>query len=121
MSQIIYVTTYVPFDERKCVVCQKLEDEYHFVLECSLYSELRKKFISKYYWKNPSMFKFIEFLNSTIRVVFVGYAVSVFKLLNYEPNCCIKADNDIQYNLWPLSYIYSTFVCSEKLGGQLLS
>ena len=55
----------VPFDERKCVVCQKLEDEYHFVLECSLYSELRKKFISKYFWKNPSMFKFIELLNST--------------------------------------------------------
>ena len=55
----------VPYDKRKCVVCQKLEDEYHFVLECSLYSELRKKFISKYYWKNPSMFKFIKLLNST--------------------------------------------------------
>ena len=34
-----------------------------------------------------------------IRVVFVGYAVSFFKLLNYEPNCCIEADNDIQCNL----------------------
>ena len=56
-----------------------------------------------------------------IRVVFVGYAVSFFKLLNYEPNCCIEADNDIEHNLWPLSYIYSIFVCSGKFGGQLLS
>ena len=55
----------IPFDERKCVNCSVLEDEYHFILECPLYSDLRKKYISKYYWLRPNMFKFLELLKST--------------------------------------------------------
>jgi len=53
-----------PVSERICHVCSILEDEYHFVLVCSLYINLRKKFIPSYYWKRPSMFKFIDLLNS---------------------------------------------------------
>ena len=41
-----------------------LEDEYHFVIECKLYSDLRIKYIPKYNWKRPSMNKFVELLNS---------------------------------------------------------
>ena len=55
----------VPFNERKCTVCHVFEDEYHFVLECSLYLDLRKKYISKYFWSRPNMFKFLELLNSS--------------------------------------------------------
>lgn len=55
----------IPVDERKCFVCQVLEDEYHFIIECQLYIELRKLYISKYYWERPSMFKFIELIKST--------------------------------------------------------
>ena len=44
----------IPFDERKCVNCSVLEDEYPFVLACPLYSDLRKKYISQYYWARPS-------------------------------------------------------------------
>ena len=54
-----------PLDERKCFFCNVLEDEYHFVLECSVYLELRKKYISKYFWKRPNMFKFIDLINSS--------------------------------------------------------
>ena len=33
----------VPFNERKCRTCLNcLEDEFHFLLECPLYHELRK-------------------------------------------------------------------------------
>jgi len=53
-----------PISERICHVCTTLEDEYHFVLECSLYLNLRKKFIPPYYWKKPSVFKFIDLLSS---------------------------------------------------------
>lgn len=55
----------IPIDERKCTACRVLEDEYHFVIECSRYLELRKKYIAEYYWKRPNMCKFIELINST--------------------------------------------------------
>ena len=54
----------IPFNERHCLNCSVLEDEYHFVLICPLFLELIKKYISKYYWSRPSMFKFIELLNT---------------------------------------------------------
>lgn len=41
-----------------------MEDEYHFVMECQRYTELRKKYLSKYYWQRPSMFKFVDLINS---------------------------------------------------------
>ena len=41
-----------------------MEDEYHFVMECQRYMEHRKKYLSKKYWQRPSMFKFVDFINS---------------------------------------------------------
>ena len=32
----------IPWDDRKCNICSVLEDELHFVLECSRFAELRK-------------------------------------------------------------------------------
>ncbi|MCG8048238.1 MAG: reverse transcriptase family protein [Candidatus Thiodiazotropha endolucinida] len=55
----------IPLSERKCILCNTLEDEYHFVLECPAYDDLRKVYIPKYYRNNPSMFKFIDLINST--------------------------------------------------------
>ena len=54
----------VPANERKCTLCNVMEDEYHFVMECQRYTELRKKYLSKYYWQRPSMFKFVDLINS---------------------------------------------------------
>ena len=34
------------------------EDEYHFVIECSLLPETKNKIIHKYYWKRPIMLIF---------------------------------------------------------------
>ena len=55
----------IPVNERKCTRCKLVEDEYHFILECTIYIDLRKKYIPKYFWKRPSMFKFVELLNTT--------------------------------------------------------
>ena len=41
--------TAIPFNERKCTLCLKLEDEFQVLLECSLYKDLRKKYVKKYY------------------------------------------------------------------------
>ena len=38
----------ITVEERKCVNCNSLEDEFHFLLECSLYQDLRQIYIKRY-------------------------------------------------------------------------
>ena len=54
----------VQANERKCTLCNVMEDKYHFVMECQRYTELRKKYLSKYYLQRPSMFKFVDLIHS---------------------------------------------------------
>ena len=44
---------------RFCNMCSNndIEDEYHFILECSKYVEIRRKYIKSYYCIKPSAFK----------------------------------------------------------------
>ena len=50
--------------ERKCLLCNDIEDEYHFVIICTKYFELRVKYIPKIYYTRPSMYKFLKLVNS---------------------------------------------------------
>lgn len=61
-----YARTRVPQDERYCQCCQTrdLEDEYHFILKCPCFSELRREYIKRYYTVRPNMLKFIELMRS---------------------------------------------------------
>ena len=54
----------IPLENRKCQNCNTLEDEFHFILECHLYQDLRAEYIKRYYWVRPNMPKFIELLKS---------------------------------------------------------
>ena len=53
-------------NERICQFCSigDIEDEYHFVLVCTMYNELRVKYINRFYRRNPSVFKFIQLMSS---------------------------------------------------------
>ena len=68
-----------PFNERKCVICNLLEDEFHFVLDCSIYKELRKQYIAKYYWIRPNMMKFIELCTSDRKKTICNLGIFVEK------------------------------------------
>ena len=61
-----YGKNITPRDERKCLNCNMpdLEDEYHFVLICPVYDDLREKYIKKYYYRKPSVCKFVELMSS---------------------------------------------------------
>ena len=52
--------------ERKCRLCNlnEIEDEYHFILQCPLYNDIRIKFIKTYYHKRPSVLKLTQLLTS---------------------------------------------------------
>ena len=43
----------------KSIICNALEDEYHFILECSLCLNLRTQYINRYFLKRPNIVKFI--------------------------------------------------------------
>ena len=79
-----------PFSERICLICSTLEDEYHFVLVCSLYQDLRKLYINKYYWKRPNMYKFIELMSNENVTTLKNLSVYVYK--------AFKIRNDTLYD-----------------------
>jgi len=55
----------IPYEKRYCFYCQDdIEDEFHFVLCCPIYKDVRVKYIKKYYRCKPSMFKFIQLCKS---------------------------------------------------------
>jgi hypothetical protein len=44
--------------------CQKLGDEYHYVLECSSLNDKRKQLLPKYFMKRHNVVKFFELLST---------------------------------------------------------
>ena len=51
--------------DRLCIFCNmnEIEDEYHFILICPLYKDIRSACIKKYYWKHASMFKLVQLMS----------------------------------------------------------
>ena len=71
----------IPLNERKCRVCNVLEDEFHFILECSLFKELRKRFIKRYFSLRPNVPKFVELMTSENVKVIKDLAMYVYESL----------------------------------------
>lgn len=69
----------IPRNDRKCSHCNKLEDEFHFLLECSLYNELRTKYIKKYFWSRPNILKFVELVSTENTVILKNLGTFTFK------------------------------------------
>ena len=40
-----------------------VEDEYHFILQCEKYIDVRRRYHKNYYWQMPSCFKFVQLLS----------------------------------------------------------
>jgi hypothetical protein len=64
-----YARNRIQRNERYCQCCsvRDLEDEFHFIFICPCYSSIRSIYIKRYYFVNPSMFKFIALLQSKNR------------------------------------------------------
>jgi len=69
----------IPLEDRKCNTCALLEDEYHFLFECSLFTDLRKQYIGKYYWHRPSMFKLKQLFESKSDIIIKKLSIYIFK------------------------------------------
>ena len=55
--------TNLEFVDRICFDCNEIEDEYHVVMCCKKYVDLRRKHLPTALYTKPSMFKFVAFLN----------------------------------------------------------
>mgnify|MGYP001557678469 CR=1 FL=1 len=64
----------IPREQRYCQCCNllDLEDECHFVCVCPGFIDIRKKYIKRYYYIRPSMFKFNELLNSQSKNILIS-------------------------------------------------
>ena len=51
---------------RFCTLCDHndIEDEFHFILICPFYSDIRKMYIKQYIYQKPSMFKLVNLLST---------------------------------------------------------
>ena len=78
--------TAISFNERKWTLCLKLEDEFHFLLECSLYKDLRNKYVKKYSWKNTNMLTFIELTTSENETVIKNLSMFINKSFDLRIN-----------------------------------
>ena len=70
-----------------CSLCDSrdIEDKYHFIIVCPVYNEIRKKYISQYYFRHPSVFKFINLMQenrSCIIRKLSKYVFEAFQLRN---------------------------------------
>ena len=65
-------------NERYCLCCNSgdIEDEFHFICICSCFDNLRKQYLKKYYYQRPSMFKFLDLLNTQNKT-------TLFKITRY--------------------------------------
>ena len=63
----------IPRTERKCKVCNmnSIESEYHFLLVCPAYKELRRKYFSSYYNHWPSITKLENLMSSESRKIII--------------------------------------------------
>ena len=61
---------------RKCSLCSMdvVEDEYHFLLTCPAYSDIRKRLLPKYYCRWPSIYKNKYCLNQYFAFILVRLA-----------------------------------------------
>ena len=68
-----------PREERHCLYCNTsdIEDEFHFVCICSCYSDLRKRYLKKCYYIKPSVYKFMQLLNSKNKDEMIKLAIYV--------------------------------------------
>jgi hypothetical protein len=64
-------------ENRLCTKCNMkvIENEYHFLLVCPLYRDLRNKYLPKYYRHWPNMNKFINLLSCTNKKILYNLAM----------------------------------------------
>ena len=56
----------LPREERKCSLCDldRIGDEFHFLLECKKFDDIRAKYLPKHFYVRPNYFKYSQLLST---------------------------------------------------------
>ena len=70
----------IPRENRKCTFCtlNALDNEYHFLLVCPHVTELRRKYLSPYYCRWPSLLKFDNLMSSNSKKTMLNLAKYIY-------------------------------------------
>ena len=67
----------IPRDERVCKLCKvNIEDEYHFVMKCPFYQNLREEHLPSKFIENPNVHKFVMLMSSNNDTII--YSIATF-------------------------------------------
>ena len=76
----------VDYNERICVECKVIEDEYHIICECTRLSHMRQKYLPIEIIDNPSRIKFIQIISTDKIEVMKPLGIFCHKALLYYRN-----------------------------------
>jgi hypothetical protein len=54
----------IQLNDRLCTSFNKLGDEFHFLFECKIFENERKRFLKPYYFRRPNIIKTSELMNT---------------------------------------------------------
>lgn len=96
----------IPREQRLCKSCsmKKLESEFHFLLVCPNYRDLRIRYFKPYFCHWPSLNKFASLLNSTSKIVINNLSKYLYFANKIRVSVWVWSKNMIVY------YVLSIFV-----------
>ena len=73
-----------PRSDRICTICDldDIGDEYHYVMICPAFKELREMYIPNFYKNRPSVLKFIQIMSSDKKKILFNLARFIREILN---------------------------------------
>jgi hypothetical protein len=74
-------------EHRDCMYCESmLEDEYHFLIVCSLYANLRSYYIPLYYYQYPNVQKFYSLMATEDESLIRNVAMYIYYAMKERDN-----------------------------------
>lgn len=79
----------MPYNDRSCVLCNtsKIADEFHYILECSALTIIRKEYLHCRYYIRPNVIKFYEIMSSSNVKTLKKLCMFILKIYMYEFVC----------------------------------
>ena len=79
-----------PRENRKCTNCNCLKDEFHFMFECTLFSNLRTTYFKPYYRIHSSMFKTTQLFKSEKEVDIRRLSTYIYKAFELRSDILLR-------------------------------